>query len=128
MVFLNEIEKSGVLSSESYGIFLKILSPFAPYLAEELWQQLLSQRQSAFRSIHLEPWPKYDIKLIQEDKFELVIQINGRVRDKISVETDISQEEAEKIVFSREKIKNWLKGKKVKKIIFVPNRLINIVI
>ncbi|NCO15571.1 MAG: hypothetical protein GW899_02380, partial [Parcubacteria group bacterium] len=72
--------------------------------------------------------PKYDIKLIQEDKFELVIQINGRVRDKISVETDISQEEAEKIVFSREKIKNWLKGKKVKKIIFVPNRLINIVI
>jgi len=128
MVFLNEIEKSGVLSSESYGIFLKILSPFAPYLAEELWQQLLSQRQSAFRSIHLEPWPKYDIKLIQEDKFELVIQINGRVRDKISVETNISQEEAEKIVFSREKIKNWLKGKKVKKIIFVPNRLINIVI
>ncbi|NCP58658.1 hypothetical protein GW831_02670, partial [Candidatus Wolfebacteria bacterium] len=78
--------------------------------------------------IHLEPWPKYDIKLIQEDKFELVIQINGRVRDKISVETNISQEEAEKIVFSREKIKNWLKGKKVKKIIFVPNRLINIVI
>jgi len=65
--------------------------------------------------------------LIQEDKFELVIQINGKIRDKVLVKADISQKEAEKAAFSLGKIKNLLAGQKIKKVIFVPNRLINIV-
>ena len=87
-----------------------------------------SPRKSAFRSIHQEPWPSYDPKLIEEEKFELVIQINGKARDKVLVEVNISQKEAENIALSREKIKNWVGNKEVKKIIFVPKRLINIVV
>jgi len=103
--------------------FIKLLAPFAPYLSEELWEKLGHKT-----SIHKEKWPKYDPKLLREEKFELVIQINGKVRDKISAPMDISKKEAEKLALSQEKIKIWLKDKKVEKIIFVPNKLINIVI
>ncbi len=123
MILLNELEKSQHCGITTLEQFLKLLAPFAPFMTEELWEELGRKT-----SIHLEPWPKYDIKLIHEDKFELVIQINGRIRDKISVETGISQKEAEKLALSQEKIKIWLKDKKVKKIIFVPNRLINFVL
>lgn len=104
--------------------FIKLLAPFAPHITEEIWQNILKNKTS----IHKELWPEYDPKLLQEDKFELVIQVNGKMRDKVSVPMNISQKEAEEIVFSREKIKNWLKGEKEKKIIFIPNRLINIVV
>jgi leucyl-tRNA synthetase len=146
MVLFNEIEKNkeSIVNSQ-WSSFLKLLAPFAPHLAEELWQQFFrnpkfeirnpkqiqnskTQKSKRFKSIHLESWPTYDPKLIEEEKFELVIQINGKVRDKISVATNISQKEAENLALSREKIKNWLKDKEVKKIIFVPKRLINIVV
>jgi len=103
--------------------FLKLLAPFAPYLVEELWGKLGHKN-----SIHKELWPEYDQKLLQEEKFELVIQISGKVRDKISAPMNISQKQAEELALSQEKVKIWLKGKRVKKVIFVPNRLINIVI
>ena len=130
MTLFNELEKKPSLEIGNWKLVIKLLAPFAPHLTEELYQQLKTQNSKlkTFRSIHLEPWPKYDPKLIQEEKFELVIQINGKVRDKVSVSTDISQKEAQEIAFSREKIKNWLKGKKTKKTIFVPKRLINIVV
>ena len=122
MVCVNAYLSSKVFL-ENWEKFLKLLAPFAPYLAEELWEKLGHKN-----SIHLEPWPKYDIKLIHEDEFELIIQVNGKMRDKLSAATNISQKEAEKLALSREKIKIWLKDKKVKKIVFVPNRLINFVL
>jgi len=103
--------------------FLKLLAPFAPFISEELWEKLGHKT-----SIHLENWPQYQKKLIQENQFELVIQINGKVRDKILVATDISQKQAEKIALSQEKIVKLMSGQKIKKIIFVKNRLINIVV
>jgi len=131
MILFNEIEKNkeSIVNSQ-WSMFLKLLAPFAPHLSEELWQQLRTQNSKlkTFRSIHLEPWPTYDPKLIEEEKFELVIQINGKARDKVLVEVNISQKEAENIALSREKIKNWVGNKEVKKIIFVPKRLINIVV
>jgi leucyl-tRNA synthetase len=123
MIFVNECYNSEDIPQKIRETFPKLLAPFAPYLAEELWEKLGHKN-----SIHLEPWPKYDVKLIKEDEFELVIQINGKVRDKVSVQIGISQKEAEKLALSQEKIKIWLKDKKVKKIIFVPNRLINFVL
>ncbi|MBI2594735.1 MAG: class I tRNA ligase family protein [Candidatus Colwellbacteria bacterium] len=103
--------------------FLKLLAPFAPFITEELWEKLGHKK-----SIHLEKWPKYNPKLIKEDSFELVIQVNGRVRDRVNGPIDINQREAERMALSRERIKKIISGGKIKKIIFVPNRLINIVI
>ncbi len=140
MICMNEIEGEK-LSRELREMFLKILAPFAPYLAEELWQRTKinadtsvqiradrNQRKSAFRSIHLENWPSYDEKLIKSETFTLVIQVNGKVRDTVEAPAGISKTEAEKLALGSEKIKNIVKPGAVKKVIYVPNRLVNIVI
>jgi leucyl-tRNA synthetase len=148
MIVFNHMEEnkelflSGVVSG-NYKInyfletFLKLLAPFAPYLSEELWQTFQQKlgnknifrkrKQNHFQSIHLTKWPVYKNNLAQESVFELVIQFNGRMRDKILVDCNITQVEAQKLVLERDKVKSFLVGKKIKKIIFVPNRLINIV-
>lgn len=117
--------------------FLVILSPFAPHLAEELWSRLQSNRGSSTKSgkalgfkglCSAQRWPRFDKKLIQEDRVMFIVQVNGKVRDKIEMKSEIGQKEAEEIVLKSEKVKNWIGKKKLKKIIFVPNKLINIVI
>ena len=124
MILFNEMEKNfEILKFSNFEIFLKLLSPFAPYLTEDLWRQLGNKKL-----IHREKWPIYDPKLIKEEKFELIIQINGKMREKISVDCGVSQKEAEKLVLEQEKVKNILGDRRIKKIIFVPDRLINIVI
>ena len=125
MILLNEFEKqSYAISHTSYAIFLKLLAPFAPHLTEEIWREVLKNK----KSIHLEKWPEYDPKLIEEDTFELIVQINGKVRDKFEVSTNISQKDAEILTLSREKVQTVLFGKIPRKIIFVPKRLINLVV
>ncbi len=116
-------EKDNILSKKDAESFLKILAPFTPHIAEELWSKLKHKK-----SIFMESWPKSDPKLIQKETFELVIQINGKVRDKVEVNTDISEEEAKNLVLKQEKVKKWLGDKEIKKVIFVKERLINIVI
>jgi len=123
MILANEIEKSEKVSSEDYEMFLKILSPFAPHIAEELWEKL-GHKESIFK----ESWPKYNPKLIKDEEIELVIQINGKLRDRIRVVADISEKEAKKLAMESEKIKNSIAGKEAKKVIFVKGKLINIVI
>ncbi len=126
MEFINFYsQENQKLSKNEAGLFLKILSVFAPHLAEEIYHRLFNLNQS--QSIFLEKWPEYDKKLIKEEEFELVIQINGKVRDKIKVRIDISEEEAKEIAKNREKIKKYLSGKEIKKVIFVPKKLINFV-
>jgi len=119
MEFVNAwSEKDNVLAKKDVENFLKILAPFAPHIAEELYGG----------GIFDESWPKYDEKLIKKDTFELVIQVNGKVRDKIKVEAEISKEEAERVALSSDKIKKWLGNNKPKVIIFVKGKLINIVV
>jgi len=102
---------------------LILLAPFAPHIAEELWKELGNKK-----SIHLEEWPKYDEKLIKEQKIVLLVQVNGKLRDQLEASPDISEKEAKELAIGRDKIKKWIGGKEIKKIIFVPKRLINIVI
>ena len=99
------------------------MSPFAPHLAEELWRNLGNKK-----SIFQEAWPAYDLEMIKDEEIELIIQINGKVRDKIIVSADISEDEAKKIALEREKVKNHIAEKEIRKNIFVKGRLINIVI
>ncbi len=102
---------------------LILLTPFAPHMAEELWRYLGNKD-----SIHNKPWPEYDSELVKEQIITLIIQINGKIRDRIETKVDISEEEAKKLTLGREKVKKRIVGKKIKKIIFVPGKLINIVI
>lgn len=122
MILLNAIEKENV-SREIAKVYLKLLAPFAPHISEELWATLKNKK-----SIHAEAWPNYDPKLIEAGEYELVIQINGKLRDKVTVLKNLERSEVEKLALSREVVKKHIGKKTIKKIIFVPQRLINIVI
>ncbi|MEK7212695.1 MAG: class I tRNA ligase family protein, partial [Patescibacteria group bacterium] len=149
MILLNHYEKNpGEVSLGAWMDFLKLLAPFAPHIAEELWQQLrermrtgVDTRKNAkkvrnvsrvfsrdFASIHLEPWPTYDTRMLQADTFTLVIQVNGRVRDSVQAPAGIGEEEAKELALRSEKVRYFLNGQKPKRIIYVPGRLINIVV
>jgi len=139
MEFLNFLRerKEGrfyrILEKEELKKLLLILAPFAPHLAEQLWQDIkekspLLKEFKIEDSIHSQIWPKYDPKLIEEEKIEFIVQINGKVRDKIEVDAGISEKEATELILKREKVKKWIEGKKIKRVIFVPKKLINIVI
>lgn len=126
-----QTDKEGI-GKQEFKDFLKIFSPFAPHLTEELWFGIkdISFQRKEFKikdSVHFQSWPKYNPKLFKEKNIILVIQINGKIRDKIEVECSISEKKARKIALSQEKIKRWLVGKKIKKVIFIPEKLINIV-
>ncbi len=112
-----------VLSKKNAQTLLTVLSPLAPHIAEELWQTLGNKK-----TIFKEKWPEYDKKLIQEETWQLIIQINGKVRDKIEVEKGISEKQAKEVALESKKIKKWMGKKKLKKSIYIPNRLINLVI
>ncbi|HEX7586441.1 MAG TPA: class I tRNA ligase family protein, partial [Patescibacteria group bacterium] len=123
MILVNKMEKEQNLQAAEYELLITLLSPFAPHIAEELWEKLGHKE-----SIFLEPWPEYDPELIKDEEIELVIQINGKLRDRIKVATDISEKEAKKISLESKKVKNFIAGKKIQKIIFVKGKLINIVV
>ena len=133
MILVNEMSKQSQLSIVNCELLLKLLAPFAPHLAEELWQGLKPGvrplREFEIKdSIHSQPWPKYNPKLIKEKIIILVIQVNGKVRDKTEVKPDITEKKARELALSLEKIKKWIGGKKIKKTIFVRGKLINFVI
>jgi len=124
MEFANAWQTSEMgLDKKDLQKFLIILSPFAPHVAEELWEVLRFKGMCSQQK-----WPKYDEKLVKEEKVLMIVQVNGKVRDKIEVVAGMSQKEAEKVAMESEKVKPWLRGKEVRKVIFVPDKLINIVI
>jgi leucyl-tRNA synthetase len=99
------------------------LAPLAPHIAEEFWNKLGNEK-----SIFLEKWPEYDSGNIQSDEIELVVQVNGKVRDKFKTGVEISEEEAKKKALESEKIQKYLAGKEPKKVIYVKGKLVNIVV
>jgi leucyl-tRNA synthetase len=122
MILTNEFARVKELSVINYQSLVKLLAPMAPHISEELWQKLGHKK-----SIFLEKWPKYKTELVKEEIITLVIQVNGKVRDKIEVKADISKEKAKELITSREKVKKWLEDREIKKVIFIPGKLINIV-
>jgi leucyl-tRNA synthetase len=115
--------KVKLIFKKDFETYLKLLAPFAPFLTKKIWKDLGHEE-----SIFEQPWPKYDGKLIEEGKVTLVIQINGKMRDKIEVEKNLSQKEIETLTLKREKIKKYTTDKKIKKIIFVKDKIINIIV
>jgi leucyl-tRNA synthetase len=112
----------GFIKKSDFETFLILLSPFAPFISEELWSRLGHKE-----SISKEKWPEYDKNLIKDEEIDLVIQVNGKVRDKMKVSADITEEKAKKLALESEKVKNFIGDKKVKKIIYIKGRLLSIV-
>ena len=123
MILLNEFEKEEKISKNDYGTYLKLLAPFTPHIAEELWSALGEKS-----SIHLEAWPKFDPKKLFSDYVKLPIQINGKVKATMEFRRDISEEEARKLALADSNILKFVSGKNIKRVVYVKNRVMNIVI
>jgi leucyl-tRNA synthetase len=123
MIFLNLATRKGKITSETAGIFTKILSPFAPHLSEELWQTLGNKKSLAY-----EPWPYYNEEYLKEDNFNYPVSFNGKMRFNIELPVSLTKEEIIKIVLADERAQKWIGNSKPSNIIVVPNRIVNIVI
>ena len=123
MIFLNEFSKLDKLPREAAEKFVLLLSPFAPHLGEELWQQLGHENTLAY-----EPWPEWDEAVLKLDEVEILVQVLGKPKARLMMPVDAAQEQAEKIALAAPEVQAALNGKPVKKVIFVPKRLLNIVI
>lgn len=122
MIFANEIQNDSI-SKEDYEKLLIVLSPFAPFMTEEMWSQLGNKD-----SIHLEMWPSYDEKLIKEEMVTVAVQINGKVREQLLVSAASEEKEVLDLAKGSEKVKKYLEGKAIKKVIYIKGRLLSIVI
>lgn len=127
MKLLNEFESvlaSGYkLQATSYKLLLLLLAPFAPHMAEELWHSVLKNK----KSIHLESWPIYNEEFLEDIKAQLVVQVNGKVRDTIIVDKGLDENQARFLALASEKIKNHVTGSEVKRVVYIKDRLINLV-
>jgi leucyl-tRNA synthetase len=130
MELMNEMyhaQRCGAAGSESWqecvDIYLRMLAPVAPHLAEELWARLGKPY-----SVHTQEWPKVDAAAAAEDEITLVVQVNGKLRDRIRVPAEIGREAAQERALASEGVLRFVAGKPVRKVIFVPGRLINLVV
>ena len=123
MIFTNHCLKVGTVTGNTTNIFAKLLSPFAPHLAEELWEVLGNEP-----SIANEEFPLYNEEFLKENTFEYPVSFNGKLRFKIELPLSMGKEEIEKTVLNDKRAERWLEGKKLKKIIIVPKRIVNVVV
>ncbi|MBG9944447.1 leucine--tRNA ligase [Brevibacillus formosus] len=123
MVFVNEAYKAEVLPKKFMEDFVKMLSPIAPHLGEELWEKLGHSESLAY-----EEWPTYDEAKLVEDEVEIVLQINGKNKEKLLIASDSTKEQMEEMAKNNEMIKELIEGKTIVKVIAVPGKLVNIVV
>jgi leucyl-tRNA synthetase len=125
--YLTRVKEEGVVSLSQWGeaidILLLLLAPACPHITEELWQQ-----RAHDYSIHNQSWPKWDEALAREEETTLVVQVNGKLRDRIMVPPSITEAEAKEKALGSQKVKVHLKDKEIIKTIYVPGRLVNIVV
>ena len=131
MVFTNEAMTWEIKPASVLRPFLVLLQPFAPHVAEELWAKLGSiaapAQPNSDVALPYQPWPRFDPALLVEDTMEIPVQVNGKLRDVITVQTNAAQSEIEAAAIAAAKAKPFLAGKTIKKIIIVPRKLVNIV-
>ena len=123
MIFVNEAHKADALPLEYMEGFVKLVAPIAPHIAEELWTKL-----GHVGTISYQPWPTYDESKLVETTVEIVVQINGKVRQHLEVAKDANKEDLEKVALADERIQAELADKNIVRVIAVPGRLVNIVV
>jgi leucyl-tRNA synthetase len=128
MIFVNAFTGAETIPLSSMRSFLVLLSPFAPHIASELWAKLNAKFADASGDITEQQWPAYDERLLVEDEVEVVLQINGRVRDRMKMSTFATNEEMKTAALSDPKIQDRIAGKTLRNVIVVPKKLVNIVV
>ncbi|HEX8899263.1 MAG TPA: leucine--tRNA ligase [Chthoniobacterales bacterium] len=122
MIFVNAFTNLEVIPVAAMRTFLVLLNPFAPHITSELWQQLKSQGE-----ITQQTWPTYDESFLVEDEIEIVLQVNGKVRDRIKTPLDATSEQLEAAARANEKVRNAVGRQTIRKVVVVPNKLVNVV-
>jgi leucyl-tRNA synthetase len=132
MVFVNEAMTWETKPVSALRTFLQLLHPFAPHLAEELWEKFNVQHSTANAqpqtSLPYAPWPKHDPALLVESEIEVPVQVKGKLRDVIKVSASATPAELEAAALANEKVQTFIAGKTVKKVIVVPKKLVNVVV
>jgi len=128
MVFVNEAMSWETKPVAVLRDFLILLQPFAPHLAEELWQKLSLDARLSTQSLSYALWPKHDPALLVEDTLEIPVQVNGKLRDVIRVPANTDNATLEAAAKTSDKVKPFIDGKTIKKIIVVPKKLVNIAV
>ncbi|GIP35883.1 leucine--tRNA ligase [Paenibacillus sp. J2TS4] len=124
MIFVNEAYKAEYLPWEAMENFVQMLSPIAPHIGEELWEKL----GHPDTSITYVSWPIFDEKWTTENEVEIVVQVNGKIADRVSIPSSLGQQEMQEMALERDKVKEAIAGKTVRKVIAVPGKLVNIVV
>lgn len=122
MIFVNAFTGANPRPLEAIRVLLQLLNPFAPHLTEELWEKL-----GHTTALSAEPWPVFDEQFLIEDEVEIPVQVNGKLRERIVVKKDASQPDVQSAAMACVKVQETLSGKTVRKIVVVPNKLVNIV-
>ncbi|HNY98030.1 MAG TPA: class I tRNA ligase family protein, partial [Candidatus Pacearchaeota archaeon] len=126
MIFTNRASEQG-LSERQYLEFIKLLAPVAPHIAEEIWQSYYTKKED-FYSIFQTGWPIFDENQIKEEKNIIPVQINGRLRARIEIGAGSTQEQVERIALDCNEVKKWIENNPIKKVIYVKEKMLNIII
>ncbi len=127
MIFVNAFTNVEKIPLAAMRTLLVLLNPFAPHLSSELWEKLRTKFQTSSADVAEETWPYYDEALLIEDEVEIVVQINGKMRARLKVAADTSENELKAAALSLPKFQELITGKEIRKVVIVPNKLVNIV-
>jgi leucyl-tRNA synthetase len=128
MIFVNAFTNVETIPLSAMRTLLILLNPFAPHISSELWQRLSADFSDARRDVTEQSWPADDERLLIEDEVEIVIQINGKLRDRMKMPIVATEEELKAVALSNPKVQDRIAGKAVRKVIVVPKKLVNIVV
>ena len=123
LIFLNEASKAEKVNINMVCGYVKLLSPITPHICEEMWEKLGHNNTIAY-----EAWPTYDPKKLVASTVSIMVQVNGKLRDKLEVSADAPKEEVEALALNSQKVKQFTDGHEIVKVIVVPKKIVNIVI
>jgi len=128
MIFVNAVTNAETIPLAAMRKFLILLNPFAPHISSELWERLSAKFGDTLGDITHQSWPVYDECLLVEDEVEIVIQINGKLRDRVRMPIVATEEELKAVALANPKVQDRIAGKAVRNVIVVPKKLVNIVV
>jgi leucyl-tRNA synthetase len=123
MIFVNEVFKQEVVHRTLWEPFVLLIAPYAPHIAEEMWEKLGHTESLAYH-----PWPTYEEALTKDEQVEIVVQVNGKIRARMQVPLDTAEKELEQQALANERVQQYTEGKQVRKVVTVPNKLVNVVV